>query len=369
MRTNWLILTGEYPPQAGGVSDYTRQVARELIAAGDSVEIVAPPCDEPRLPGDENILRLPDHFGARGLKVLSRRLSQRDPSRIVLVQYVPHAFGYKAMNLRFCAWLVAQRHERIWTMFHEVAYPFLRGQPLRHHFLASVNHLMATMIARASERAFISTTTWRKLVRPMGRPRLPIEWLPVPSNLAPPTSLTQRNGRPVIAHFGTYGGPTESLLRDALQRILRSDPSVVIWLLGRGGEEFSASLPSRDRITATGALLGEEVTSYLAAADVVLQPYTDGVTTRRSTLMTSLSLGKPVVTTEGYRTEQLWRESESVVLAPADNPTALADQTLMLLHDEPRRAALGARARQLYNHVFDIRHTIAALRRAAGGAR
>jgi hypothetical protein len=38
----WHILTGEYPPQPGGVSDYTRQLARALVDAGDSVEVWAP---------------------------------------------------------------------------------------------------------------------------------------------------------------------------------------------------------------------------------------------------------------------------------------------------------------------------------------
>ena len=38
----WHILTGEYPPQPGGVSDYTRMVAEGLAAAGDEVVVWAP---------------------------------------------------------------------------------------------------------------------------------------------------------------------------------------------------------------------------------------------------------------------------------------------------------------------------------------
>ena len=41
--TRWAILTGEYPPQAGGVSDYTRLVAEGLAAVGDEVAVYAPP--------------------------------------------------------------------------------------------------------------------------------------------------------------------------------------------------------------------------------------------------------------------------------------------------------------------------------------
>ena len=38
----WHILTGEYPPQPGGVSDYSRMVAHGLAAAGDEVVVWAP---------------------------------------------------------------------------------------------------------------------------------------------------------------------------------------------------------------------------------------------------------------------------------------------------------------------------------------
>ena len=62
--TTWHVITGEFPPQGGGVSDYTRQLARGLAEAGDQVEIWAPPCVGPdEAPSDETgvrVHRLPD---------------------------------------------------------------------------------------------------------------------------------------------------------------------------------------------------------------------------------------------------------------------------------------------------------------------
>ena len=40
----WLILTGDYPPQLGDVSDYTRQIACGLAEAGDLVHVRQPRC-------------------------------------------------------------------------------------------------------------------------------------------------------------------------------------------------------------------------------------------------------------------------------------------------------------------------------------
>ena len=102
----WVILTGEYPPQPGGVSDYTRLVAEGLAAVGDEVAVYAPPQSlgpDPAAPG-VRVRRLPDRFGLRGLRWLDRELARDRPDR-VLVQYVPHAFGLKAMNLPFAAWV------------------------------------------------------------------------------------------------------------------------------------------------------------------------------------------------------------------------------------------------------------------------
>src|ERR1039458_7660687 len=100
--SSWHLITGEYPPELGGVADYSRLVARGLSAAGDEVLVTAPfsvasGVDDRGV----EVRRLGDHFGIRGLAQLERLLGARRGDRI-LVQYVPHAFGMRAMNLSFC---------------------------------------------------------------------------------------------------------------------------------------------------------------------------------------------------------------------------------------------------------------------------
>jgi len=120
---HWHIITGEYPPQPGGVSDYTHLVARELTHSGDEVDVWAPEClgSQDDLETGIRVHRLPGHFGPRALAVLDRAIASGRHERI-LVQYVPHAFGLKAMNLPFCYWLYARRRWNIDVMFHEVAF-------------------------------------------------------------------------------------------------------------------------------------------------------------------------------------------------------------------------------------------------------
>src|SRR4051812_29567931 len=122
----WAILTGEYPPQLGGVSDYTRQVAYGLAAAGEDVHVFAPGgFQQPPPTCNVAVHRLPDHFGWRGLRWLGQQLDQLPQPLRVLVQYVPHAYGHRAMNVLFPLWLWSRRRRfEIDLMFHEVAYAY-----------------------------------------------------------------------------------------------------------------------------------------------------------------------------------------------------------------------------------------------------
>src|SRR5262245_36938792 len=183
--TRWHLLTGEYPPQPGGVSDYTRLLARGLAAAGDEVHVWAPatPGSAPADAGVE-VHRLPGHFGPTGLAALDAGLKRFPASSRLLVQYVPHALGWKAMNLPFCLWLSCRRRERVWVMFHEVAFPLERSQPLRHRVLAWVTRRMAALVARSAEQVFISIPGWEPFLRTLCPACPRVTWLPVPSNLA-----------------------------------------------------------------------------------------------------------------------------------------------------------------------------------------
>ncbi len=113
---------------------------------------------------------------------------------------------------------------------------------------------------------------------------------------------------------------------------------------------------------ATGELNAADLSRHLSACDLMLQPYIDGVSSRRTTIMAQLSLGLPVITTSGRLTEPLWAESGAVALAPAGDVDGIVGATNRLLRDEPERKRLAAAAKALYLGRFDIGHTIAALR-------
>ena len=408
--THWHIITGEYPPQPGGVSDYTRAVARGLADAGDRVDVWAPPVDlsnrgsardpgsvarggpdaplrflagarcAPSSPEHTNdgitVHRLPDRFGPRALRMLSRELDGRPAPRRLLVQYVPHAFGWKAANVPFCLWLQSRRRDSIWVMFHEVAFPFERDQALSRNALAIVNRLMASIVASSAERAFVSIPGWREMVQSMIGAGKPVEWLPVPSSIpvvvdrAASAAVRARYGgtRPIVGNFGANGPVIREMLLASIPQLIDATDCCVL-LVGSRSDVVQRELIERHprldgRVHATGTLPDAAVSTHVAACDVMLQPYPDGVSSRRTSAMVALSHGRPMVTTSGWLTEPLWEESCAVELVPASEPEALAAAAAQLLASDGRRGKLAARAYDLYRSRFDLPHSIRALRHA-----
>lgn len=372
----WAILTGEYPPQPGGVSDYTRCVARELAASGNGVRVYAPAVGVPEsVDAGVDVHRLPGSFGPRSLLALDRHLSRTRPD-CIFVQYVPHAFGCKAMNLPFVTWLAARatRIAPVWVMFHEVALG-RTWRPLRHAIGGVVTQFMARLVAGAAERVFVSTPAWGDLLRRICPRRMVTDWLPVPSlvevahdsvAVAAVRSCVAPDGAPILGHFGTFGTPIAALLAPTLLEVLRFAPGTAVLLIGRHGEafarEFAAAHPDlAGRVTATGELESRQVSVHLQACDVLLEPYSDGITTRRTTAMAVLAHGLPLVSNLGRLSEPLW-ESGGVAVAPHPDPLELANLSVALLATPTARVELGARAAQLYRDRFAVEHTITRLR-------
>jgi glycosyltransferase involved in cell wall biosynthesis len=212
------------------------------------------------------------------------------------------------------------------------------------------------------------------VLRPVIPARSPIVSLPVPSNVPRVNDIEAVNAiRSIYApsellagHFGTYGAKIREYLELAIPELV-SHPNVSVVLIGRGSASFHENLIRKnpgnaDRIHSTGELDQRSLSLHLNACDLMLQPYPDGISTRRTSVMASLAHGRPIVTTNGHLTEPLWSESHAVATVPTERPEWLAPHTLRLLNDRSERYRLGMTAARLYEERFDLRHTLSSLR-------
>ncbi|MHB8734019.1 MAG: glycosyltransferase [Terriglobales bacterium] len=375
----WTLVSGEYPGEApcGGVGAYTAALAAALGACGDAVEVFSDGRHgalDPLLCGE--VRALPG-WGLRGLWRLHRSLRRRPPG-VLLIEYVPHAFGWKAMNVAFAAWVRWQAPAPVWIMFHEVAYP-QGARRWRHRCLAAVTRCMARWVACGAERCFVSTTAWQDPLKKIASHLAVPVTLPIPSNVPLQMQPAAQELRAAAApgawlgHFGTYSTPVAEVLGAVLPRVLAEAPECRVLLLGHGSQEFAGSL-QRDypalagRIRATGTLPGDALAAHLQAATVLLQPYPDGVTTRRGSIMAGLGNGCAIVTSQGALTEPLWSTSGAVRLALAGDVAAHTAAVLALWRHPEARDALARRAREFYEENFALEHTVNALRKYASGA-
>ena len=122
--------------------------------------------------------------------------------------------------------------------------------------------------------------------------------------------------------------------------------------LGAGAPALSAQ--EGVRIDTPGRLAEHELSLHLSTADLCLLPFTDGVSTRRTTLMAALAHGLPVLGLDGRGTDSvLTRHPDAIVLTATGDRACYARAAVELGADRMALRARGEAARRLYEEQFD----------------
>jgi glycosyltransferase involved in cell wall biosynthesis len=374
--TGWChIILGE-GAQAGGMCAHMTLLADGLAEESEKVHVWLPDATElkvhsPRVEmhGVLGSLSMRDFLRA------GRALNRCPAPRRLLVYWVPHAFGHKAMNLPFCFWIwlrSAWHKDRVELMVQECFLEFTKNS-WRQTVAAFVQRVMTIVLLAAADHVWGALSDYGTQLRPLmlGR-RVPFGWLPVPSNIAvanDPAAVAAirkefASARLLLGHFGTFGKSITDPLQEIVPALLRNLDCNLL-LLGSGSEAFRDRLRERhpdlsERVHATGFLNDLRLSSHLSACDVMIQPYPEGVTARRGSMLAPLAHGRPVVTNPGFRTESLWKESGAVVLAPLTASGFL--EALLQLRDDPGQIErVRTAARETYLRYFEPSRMIQAI--------
>lgn len=375
-RATWHIVTCEYPPQVGGVSDYVLILASALAAAGADTHVWCPRhAAEPTRATGVTTHAAFDGFGPGALVAVGTELNRFQGPRRIFVQWVPHGYGYRSLNVFFAIWLALRAHVRgdeIHLMIHEPFLPFA-GSGWQHAG-AAIHRIMLRLASSGAARVWLSIPRWADEIRPYVPRTVPVDTLPIP---APPIGTTTDgealrirtdyfpDGEPVVGHFGTFNGMVTALLAPALDEVLSHSVAGVL-LIGRDSDTFRAAYvrtrpDSAARIKATGTLGADALAAHLGACDELVQPYPDGITGRRTSALALLRAGRPVVTNAGSLTEPLWHNNPAIALVDRPDGALVGRAAVALLQDAPRHASLRAAALDLYASRFAPRHAVAPL--------
>ena len=378
------MLTGELPPDRGGVGDYTARLGDALAGLGVPIGILTrartgvPPR---RVLGQS---RVPVHgdvpgWGPRAFLLVTRALARLGPRPLLHIQFQAGAFDLGgSVHLLPALLRAALPRARVVTTFHDFLVPYLfpRAGPAR----LAANRLLA----RSSHAAIFTELSDLELAGPGVHGRV----VPIGSNVdrQPETEPSLTDVRRllglddeafVVGYFGflnpSKGVPTllEAIGKVAARRPERSVRLVLI------GAETGASNPTDlaqaravhraieqeqlgKTIVRTGYLDSPDLSATLLACDAIALPFVDGASARRGTLMAALAHGLPIVSTLPARTSPLagppgfWlgagpsavavRDGDAILLVPPDDAGALAAALLRLADDPALRARLAERA-------------------------
>lgn len=363
-----LMLTGEYPPQVGGVGDYTAQLVTALRGPDHDVTVLTG-----TVPGAASNVEPPARRWVRdwgfGCWPLIELALHEAEAELLHIQYQTWAYQRKlAINL-LPLWLRRRRPGlRVVTTFHDLGAPYLfpKAGPLRD--------LSIQLILRSSDGAIFADSADFARVRARRNHR----WIPIGSNIpcAPSASFdraaTRRalgggEGETLVGYFGFVKpnkGP-QALLR-ALRLLLDEGRPTRLALLGAAvgpsnptdREHYSATsalanqLGVGARVRSSGYLTPPEVSAHLLACDVLVLPFADGASFRRGSLLAAMEHGLPIVTTVPAPAacglgQRILKPDQHFLAVPASDPAALAEAIARLVDDPQLAARLGAEARTL----------------------
>jgi glycosyltransferase involved in cell wall biosynthesis len=148
--------------------------------------------------------------------------------------------------------------------------------------------------------------------------------------------------------------------------LLRLVPSTSMLCIGRGSDvfrnQFALAHPElAKRVHATGRISSTDVSAHLRTCDLLIQPFPDGISSRRTTTMAALANGVATVSNLGPLSEPFWL-CDSLVVAPTPDPIEIAQRAANLLHDPANLATVGQRGAAFYRERFALELTISRLR-------
>jgi glycosyltransferase involved in cell wall biosynthesis len=366
------FLTGEYPPMQGGVADHTRHLARHLAAPDLQVAVLTSVKADPRDPSvPVDVHPIIRRWSMGCWRQIDRFLQAYRPD-VVHIQYQAAAYDLTAW-VNWLPWWLRRRQTRpqIVVTFHDLRVPYIfpRAGRLREWSVQALARFAdAVITTNAEDEMTLRRHTWAAHVRR----------IPLGSNIEvqPPDGYVRSTWRQrwglndshlLLAHFGflnvSKGGHDLILVLEWL--VKRGYKAHLLMIGGQVGdvdptnrahfEQVRALISDRgleDRVHWTGHVGSEEVSANLLAADVVVMPYRDGVSFRRTTFIAALRHGCAVVTTLPAIALPELRAGENVLLAPVGDIGAIADAVCRVEQD----ATLAARLRtgaQALGRTFD----------------
>ncbi|NJM06527.1 glycosyltransferase [Candidatus Gracilibacteria bacterium] len=363
------LLSGEYPPEPGGLGDYTRCLVAALSEQGLFTSVVTL--------RDEALVV---YRGATLDPVLkSRRIVGWDwscwPAVIELldrlrpdVLHLQYQTGAYAMHpaLNFLPWRLHGLRPRpqVVVTFHDLLVPYLFPKAGR------LRNYVNWRLAGDADAVIVTNSSDAEQLAP-ALAHVP-QHIPIGSNIAVATAsgydrrawraaLGVSPEETLLAYFGLLS-PSKGA-EDLLAALAALPSTVRLVLIGGAATSavdraYSATFAAliqayglEQRILRTGHVSAEIVSAHLCAADIVVLPFRDGASLRRGSLLAAMAHGCCVISTRPAEraTQDLLQHGVNLYLV--DRAEELHGAITSLINDKMVCTQLGAAA-QLFAQQF-----------------
>ena len=318
------LLSGAYPPAVDGIGDYTYLLARELarhheVTVFTGIQRSYTPDEKVSLVG------VFDPARPAGIMNLPAAIAAGPPLDRLVVQYNPFGFGPRGFN----PWLPLalsrlRKQVHLSLMFHETYVPCETAAQAGMRLWQVPQFYF---LSRMAASLYVSCSRWLPAIRrTAGREAV---HLPVGSNIAR-SNLSRDEARRRLGIgsralvLGVFGSAHPSRLLDwicgAAKKAASGAPETVLVYIGADGEALRPLLGPEIRFLDRGLLPGDVVGDSLMAADLLLAPFVDGLSTRRGSVVAAFQHGIPVVSTSSGWTDDMLRGQEErlVFLSPVE---------------------------------------------------
>jgi glycosyltransferase involved in cell wall biosynthesis len=285
-----------------------------------------------------------------------------DRADAVVLQYNPFSFGRRGFAPGLVRDLIRLRRRRprpvVSMMVHET---YVDMKNLRWVAMGGWQRAQMAALRAVTDVQFCSIEQWvERLRRWPGGDR--VYHLPVPSNFPDlrgeaGSARVELNGgheHLVLTCFGLHHpGRMLGHVQAAAEAVASAGIPATVLNLGQGDASVEEIAPGV-ALRSPGYLPEHELARMLACSDIFLAPFQDGVSTRRTTVMSALQHAVPVVGTDGHLTDEvLRREPGALRLVPVQDRGHFAAEAARLAKQGGERRALGQAGRDLYARSFD----------------
>ena len=289
---------------------------------------------------------------------------QSTNSDAVVLQYNPFAWGRRGWAPDLVRVMRTFKRARpsvtIAMMFHET---YMSNPGWRSWVMRQYQRRQFYQLAALSDIRFFSTGRWAEQER-IRRPGANVVHLPVGSNLPKSTAdpvVTRTHWGIGSDDFvcGVFGGAHPSRLVSWIERAIeqiadRPPCGRRVVLFHVGGERIDWGRTSTPVVT-TGRLSAEEAADAVATMDVLINPFSDGFSTRRTSAIAALQEHVPLLSTFGVSTDDTLMEwnGRGLFLSAVQSPkewTQVVHEYISLIDGDAN--AVRMHAGNLYDKMF-----------------